>query len=271
MWEGRGLEWVKGGRKIFSHIYIAHNNTHVQQRTWDMRARRALAVCVTACCCARVSASVISCMIDTCSFSASRPCFLYKHLYRYVHQHTYVRTWARTYARLLIYLHARVHVRAHARVLTFFVQTCVWFVRVCVCECVWKRETKREREKHVHTHARTHIAKYQIEPPVFGEEESQTLAPLIFFPCSFWRLPTPFSPTHPGILGEHASHPPSRYWHRLIAVKSASWHTYQRVASHVSTSCVTRINEICHTYPGVTSHIWIVYVTHMNKSCHTYQ
>jgi len=50
-----------------------------------------------------------------------------------------------------------------------------------------------------------------------------------------------------------------------------SYHTYQRVVSHIWMSHVTHMNESCHTYEWVMSHEGMSHVTRRNESCHTYE
>jgi len=50
-----------------------------------------------------------------------------------------------------------------------------------------------------------------------------------------------------------------------------SWHTYERVMSHICTSHVSHMKESCLTYERVLSYIWTSHVSHMNESCLTYK
>jgi len=53
-----------------------------------------------------------------------------------------------------------------------------------------------------------------------------------------------------------------------------TYHTYERVMSHIWTSHVTHIRESRHTHPTVRQHIHTCEerrTTHMNESCHKYK
>ena len=159
--------------------------------------------------------------------------------------------------RMITDILTRTCTRSCACACTYFFCANVCFICSWVCVRVSVKERDKARERKTCTHARTHTHSKisDITTCIWRRRKSNSNS---FDILSVFILT---------IANSFFANTP---WHSRCARLSftipllTSANSCQiSIMAHVSTSRVTRINELCHTYPGVTSH--------MNNLRHTHQ